>query len=133
MSEVAVWKKLVALAFVVLAVVVAFTAFRTRAPSGASDAPSSSASAPSASSASGDAPLTALERSDMGIKLPLEECQDAQKRIIALNDPVPHDPKSARLFMLCQRHGNVAWYKCIRDAKNRQDVASCTRRLMLNE
>ena len=137
------WKKLLPIPFVILALVALYAGLRRSAPSSAPDpsaAPSASAAplverprAP-AGSASGEViVLTPKEREEISVPIAHEKCGEMQERWTQMGNPPPHDPKGLRFLAACMRHGNVAWYRCASAAHTRPEVNACSHRLLFHE
>jgi hypothetical protein len=93
--------------------------------------PSDSASAASASN--DPAPPTSVkakEAHERRIGLQPDLCNEAAKRFNELNGRDPFDKKAMTVITLCLKHGNLAWYRCVLEAKTVDDAKSCNQRLL---
>lgn len=134
--SVPVWKRLLPIPFVILAVVSALVAFRSTPPQPQADTPatSSSSASPVPSGSAVDAPLTKKEQHDISIRLSPSQCEEVQVRVQQMPGPPPsRDPKSITLMANCMRHGNVAFAKCAAGAQTRTEIQVCSRRYLFNE
>jgi hypothetical protein len=128
------------LALLGVAVVAAATALRRpAAPSqpGSSepeatvgDLPAPPASTPGRPS---DPPLDDFERRDSRMHLAHDLCEAGALRINELSGLEPDDPQARRTMSVCLRHGNIAWYKCILRASDRDQALTCNRRLLVGD
>jgi hypothetical protein len=133
---VAVWKKLLPVPFVILAVVVLYVGLRRSAPSTppvASSAPSGEASAAPPADSGDKVVLTKKEREEISVPISHEKCGELQERVTQMPDPPPGDPRALRFLAACMRHGNAAWYRCASVATTRAEMNACSRRLLHNE
>lgn len=119
------------------AVVVALTVLRSPASQVAVPAPSSVVSAaplPSGPAPTGrtynDPPMDETETRDVHLKVGHEACEEGAKRINELEGLASTDPKGIRVIGACLQHGNVAWYKCVIQAKTRLEAGTCNRRFL---
>ena len=127
-----------------VAIVVAVTVLRPPARQGAAPAASTAGSVGSAGAsvgptASGSVPpastyndpaMDDAQRRDFHLRVGHEACEEGAKRINELEGISPTDPKGMRFVSACLRHGNIAWYKCILEAKTRPDAGTCNRRFL---
>jgi hypothetical protein len=80
-----------------------------------------------------DPPLTDVERRDSRMRLAHELCEAGAIRINELSGLPREDPQGRRTISVCLRHGNVAWYKCILAAGDRDHALACNRRLLVGD
>jgi len=80
-----------------------------------------------------DPPLTDVERRDAHMHLAHELCEAGAMRINELSGLPREDPQARRTISVCLRHGNVAWYKCILAASDRDQALACNRRLLVGD
>ena len=126
-----VWKKLLPIPFVILAVGALFFGLRRTAPLTAPVASSAPSGEPPADSAA--VVLTKKEQEEISVPISHEKCGELQQVVTQMPDPPPGDPRALRFLAACMRHGNVAWYRCASVAKTRAEMNACSHRLLHNE
>ena len=130
------WKKLLPIPFMILALVALFVGLRRTAPSTApvASAAPSGEPPPAPPAASGEVVvLTPKEHEEISVPISHEKCGELQQRVAEMPDPPPRDPKALHFLAGCMRHGNVAWYRCASVAKTRAEMNVCSHRLLHNE
>jgi hypothetical protein len=138
----------IALVIAVVAVAGAFVYFAIRSTSspatqptlayhpsvGEAAAPPDSAlpgAAGSAFGASSSHPMmNAQEQRDMKIKITPEMCTKEGEKINTIAGRAPTDPIVLNIVSYCFRVGNVAWARCIENAKDNDAVKVCSTRFM---
>ncbi len=131
--------------FVLLTLAVVFSLRTTRPRPAVAPAPSAEqAATPSAtpvaselpppqprpSASADDKPLTDREMRDRTVKVPLQACVEIGQHINQIAGVGDDDKRKLNPQIFCMRQGNIAWARCIDDAKTRHDVATCNRRLL---
>jgi hypothetical protein len=128
-----VWKKLLPILFVILAVVALFVGLRRTAPSTVPVASADLSGEPPAPAAdAGEVVLTKKEHEEISVPISHEKCGELQQRVTEMPDPPPGDPRALRFLAACMRHGNVAWYRCASVATTRAEMNACSHRLLHN-
>jgi hypothetical protein len=126
---------LLAVAIVVAVTVLGSPASKVAAPAASTVGPvgpTASGSVPPASTYN-DPPMDDAQRRDFHMKVGHEACEEGAKRINELEGIAPTDPKGMRFIGACLRRGNVAWYKCLLEAKTRLEAGTCNRRFLNND
>jgi len=133
-----------AIGFVVVAAGagIAYFATRDRAPApppaSSFNPVTTSSSAPSASTprdsklvaSAVDAGVTPQELRNWKTRIDTELCSKAGERLNTLDGRAPTDPKAINTVSLCLQYGNVAWYKCLLEAKDVTEAKSCNVRFL---
>ncbi|HEY1693124.1 MAG TPA: hypothetical protein VGG39_13240 [Polyangiaceae bacterium] len=130
----------------VFATVLSLTVFRSpveragdeSAAAGSSGAPAGE-SAPASPSSSGpfrpvnrnDTPLTEREAKEVHIRLSPDACNPLVRKTNELSGIGVNDKRKLLATVACLRKGNLAWAKCVERASTRDDLASCSRRLLI--
>jgi len=130
-----VWKKLLPILFVIIALVAMYLGLRRTSPLTvpvASSAPSGEPP-PAHPADSGEVVLTEKEREEISVPISHEKCGELQQVVTQMPNPPPGDPRALRFLAACMRHGNVAWYRCASVAKTRAEMNACSHRLLHNE
>jgi hypothetical protein len=92
-------------------------------------APPKSAVSPQVAAAD-DAGMTLVEYRDFQTRIGNELCEQGAKRINVLEGLKETDPKGTFILTLCLRYGNTAWYRCILNAKTREEAGVCNKRFL---
>ena len=95
----------------------------------------SAAPPPSPSESASSAPelhamMTPQEEREFKIKIPPEMCTKEGEKINTLAGRAPTDPIVIHIVSYCFRVGNVAWARCIDNAKDNDTVKFCNTRFM---
>jgi len=99
------------------------------APSDAAAAPPPSAVDPALMTAL-EAGVDLKELHDWRIRIAADLCPKAGEQVNKLEGRNPTDPKAVNQVSLCLQYGNVAWYKCLLNAKTAEEGRACTRRFL---
>lgn len=121
----------------------AFAYFAVRTASGPATQPTAAfhpavddaAAIPPPSGSSSSAPglhamMTPQEEREFKIKIPPEMCTKEGEKINTLAGRAPTDPIVINVVSYCFRVGNVAWARCIDNAKDNDGVKFCNTRFM---
>jgi len=131
---VSVWKKLLPILFVIVAVVALFVGLRrTTALTPVASAGPSGEPPPAPPADSGEVVLTKKEHDEISVPISHEKCGELQERLIQMPDAPPGDQRALRFLAACMRHGNVAWYRCASVATTRAEMNACSHRLLHND
>jgi hypothetical protein len=117
----------------VLLVTAVIVALSSAHPPSAGGAVASAAALPGAAAASpgrGEPQLDVMELRESRMHIGHEECEEGVKRINVLEGKPATDPGALHFIGSCLAHGNVAWYKCIVRAQNKDEARACNRRLL---
>jgi hypothetical protein len=74
--------------------------------------------------------MTPQEEREFKIKIPPEMCTKEGEKINTLAGRAPTDPIVINIVSYCFRVGNVAWARCIDNAKDNDTVKFCNTRFM---
>jgi hypothetical protein len=88
---------------------------------------SASAPSPAARPAS---TLTPQERRDLKIRVGNEDCERAAKRINTLHNRSETDLKGIEILSSCLKLGNMAFYRCVLDARAADEADACMKRFL---
>ncbi|HEY6463128.1 MAG TPA: hypothetical protein VIY73_23320 [Polyangiaceae bacterium] len=91
--------------------------------------PSSSASRPPPNP--NDAPLSEREQKDVHVRLTPDACNPIVRKANELSGVDENDKRKLLGTITCLRRGNVAWAKCVERASTKDDLATCSRRLLI--
>jgi hypothetical protein len=80
----------------------------------------------------GDAPLTEREKKEAHIRLSPDGCGPIVRKANELAG-IGDDDNKRKLIgtVTCLRRGNVAWAKCVESASTKDELQTCTRRLII--
>lgn len=93
-------------------------------------APRPSASVSPLAAAAIDAGVTPTDLRNWRTRIDTELCSKAGEQINKLDGRAPTDPKAINSVSLCLQYGNVAWYKCLLDAKDVEGGKACNARFL---
>jgi hypothetical protein len=93
-------------------------------------APPTSASVSPLVAAAIDAGVTPTEMRNWRTRLDSELCSKGAEQLNKLDGRAPTDPRGINTVSLCLQYGNVAWYKCVLEAKDTESGKTCNRRFL---